>query len=227
MQQYEVILLNDKPVVREGITSFLASSEFRIVASVDTIADAKLALAEHPHAMFVSEVQVVRRDPRAKAASKKLVTFDCLPLLKEEKKKGGNRSMLVVTISENPTHVARAAALGAFDYVVMSCSKDELLTRMRCAVSGEHHFENAIDRLKSQLGWPNKKDLVADLTPRETQTLNHLVLGLSNAEIAMLMDISIETVKEHVQHLLRKMGVNDRTQAAVWLARKKPPDTRC
>lgn len=221
MQQYEVVLLNDKPVVREGFASFLDSSEFRIVASVGSIAEATIALAEHPQAMFISEAQVVKRDPRARAASKKLVTYDCLALLKEEKEKGSNRPMLVVTISENPTHVARAAAHGAFDYIVMSCSKDDLLTRMRCAVSGEHHVENAIDRMKKQLGWPGKKDLVADLTPRETQTLNHLVLGLSNAEIAMMMDISVETVKEHVQHLLRKMGVNDRTQAAVWLARKK------
>ena len=54
------------------------------------------------------------------------------------------------------------------------------------------------------------------LTPREEQVLRHVAFGLSNDEIARSLQISVETVKEHVQNLLRKLNVNDRTQAAVW-----------
>ena len=54
------------------------------------------------------------------------------------------------------------------------------------------------------------------LTARETQVLRHLALGLSNKEIGRSLAISIETVKEHVQNILRKVSVADRTQAAVW-----------
>lgn len=54
------------------------------------------------------------------------------------------------------------------------------------------------------------------LTPRESLVLSHIALGLSNAEITWSLKISVETVKEHVQNLLRKLAVNDRTQAAVW-----------
>ena len=54
------------------------------------------------------------------------------------------------------------------------------------------------------------------LTPRESQVLSHVAFGLSNDEIARSLEISVETVKEHVQNLLRKLEVNDRTQAAVW-----------
>jgi DNA-binding NarL/FixJ family response regulator len=54
------------------------------------------------------------------------------------------------------------------------------------------------------------------VTPREEQVLRHVALGLSNDEIARSLQISVETVKEHVQNLLRKLAVNDRTQAAVW-----------
>ena len=54
------------------------------------------------------------------------------------------------------------------------------------------------------------------LTPRESQVLSHVAFGLSNDEIAQSLEISVETVKEHVQNLLRKLAVNDRTQAAVW-----------
>jgi DNA-binding NarL/FixJ family response regulator len=63
-------------------------------------------------------------------------------------------------------------------------------------------------------------DNEVQLTQRETQVLRHLALGLSNKEIGQSLEISIETVKEHVQHLLRKMDVTDRTQAAVWAVRR-------
>ena len=58
------------------------------------------------------------------------------------------------------------------------------------------------------------------LTNRELQVLRHVALGLSNREIGHSLNISIETVKEHVQNILRKISVVDRTQAAVWAVRK-------
>jgi DNA-binding NarL/FixJ family response regulator len=57
------------------------------------------------------------------------------------------------------------------------------------------------------------------LTERETQVLRHIALGLSNAEIARSLSISVETVKEHVQNILRKIDCSARTQAAVWAVR--------
>ena len=57
------------------------------------------------------------------------------------------------------------------------------------------------------------------LTNRETQVLKHVALGLSNKEIGLSLLISVETVKEHVQNILRKLSVSDRTQAAVWAVR--------
>ena len=60
-----------------------------------------------------------------------------------------------------------------------------------------------------------------DLTPRELQVLRHVGYGLSNDEIARSLEISVETIKEHVQNILRKMGVQDRTQAAVWAVKQK------
>ena len=58
------------------------------------------------------------------------------------------------------------------------------------------------------------------LTKRESEVLKQLAFGLTNKEIAQSLGISYETVKEHVQHILRKVGVADRTQAAVWAVRK-------
>lgn len=58
-------------------------------------------------------------------------------------------------------------------------------------------------------------------TPRETQVLRGIALGLSNKEIANSLSISVETVREHVQNLLRKLAVTDCPQAAVWAVRRK------
>ena len=58
------------------------------------------------------------------------------------------------------------------------------------------------------------------LTNREVQVLRHVALGLSNREIGRTLDISIETVKEHVQNILRKLEASDRTEAAVWAVKK-------
>ena len=68
-------------------------------------------------------------------------------------------------------------------------------------------------------GLPKSATRDAKLTPREGEVLSHVAYGLSNDEIARSLRISVETVKEHVQNLLRKLGVNDRTQAAVWAVR--------
>ena len=66
----------------------------------------------------------------------------------------------------------------------------------------------------------SNQDSDSPLTNRETQVLQHVSMGLSNREIGKSLGISVETVKEHVQNILRKLNVNDRTQAAVWAVKK-------
>ena len=67
----------------------------------------------------------------------------------------------------------------------------------------------------------NGSENEVSLTKRESEVLKQLAFGLTNKEIAQSLGISYETVKEHVQHILRKIGVSDRTQAAVWAVRTK------
>ena len=61
---------------------------------------------------------------------------------------------------------------------------------------------------------------VATPPEKDAEVLRQMALGLTNKEIAQTLGISYETVKEHVQHILRKIGVSDRTQAAVWAVRR-------
>jgi DNA-binding NarL/FixJ family response regulator len=122
---------------------------------------------------------------------------------------------------DNPTYVARAVALGAAGYLVKNAAKDEIVAAVRQAAAGETLWSReGLRRVTGTLASQRMADLDATLTRRENEVLKQLALGLSNKEIAQALDISYETVKEHVQHILRKLGVADRTQAAVWAVRK-------
>ena len=89
------------------------------------------------------------------------------------------------------------------------------------AASGESAWtRDELRRVTGALATPRlTADVEVPLTQRESEVLRQLAFGLTNKEIALALHISYETVKEHVQHILRKVGVSDRTQAAVWAVR--------
>jgi DNA-binding NarL/FixJ family response regulator len=93
---------------------------------------------------------------------------------------------------------------------------------IRTAATGESVWtREELRRVTGALATPRlAQDVEVPLTRRESEVLRQLALGLTNKEIAQALGISYETVKEHVQHILRKIGVADRTQAAVWAVRK-------
>ncbi|HEY1067425.1 MAG TPA: response regulator transcription factor, partial [Pirellulales bacterium] len=122
----------------------------------------------------------------------------------------------------NPTYVAKAVALGAKGYLLKGSSREELLTAIRTVAAGSDAWsQQDIRRVMGAMVAPRvRSDSEVSLTEREGQVLRQLSCGLTNKEIAKTLTISVETVKEHVQHILRKIGVSDRTQAAVWAVRK-------
>ncbi len=113
--------------------------------------------------------------------------------------------------------------LGAAGYLLKGASREELLAGIRKAASGENAWSREeLRRITGALATPRlAADVDVPLTQRESEVLRLLAMGMTNKEIAQSLHISYETVKEHVQHILRKLGVSDRTQAAVWAVRKK------
>jgi DNA-binding NarL/FixJ family response regulator len=101
-------------------------------------------------------------------------------------------------------------------------SRDELVRAIKTAASGETIWSREeLRRVTGALAAPrNGSEQEVSLTKRESEVLKQLAFGLTNKEIAQSLGISYETVKEHVQHILRKIGVSDRTQAAVWAVRR-------
>jgi DNA-binding NarL/FixJ family response regulator len=126
---------------------------------------------------------------------------------------------VLISALDNPTYMARARAVGAANCLLLNVTKKELVTAIEQAAAGKPALGSAPFAKVAASMEPREAPAVtrnSRLTPREAQVLSHIALGLSNDEIARSMKISVETVKEHVQNLLRKLAVRDRTQAAVW-----------
>jgi DNA-binding NarL/FixJ family response regulator len=204
-----LLVADDHEVVRSGLRSLLNGSEVKIVAEVATGAAAVKYALEH-------DVDVVLLDIR-------MPDGDGLTALGRIKLDKPQCPVLILSTFDNPTYVARAVALGASGYLLKGCSREELLAAIRVAASGENAWtREELRRVTGALATPRlAADVDVPLTQRESEVLRQLAYGLTNKEIAAALHISYETVKEHVQHILRKIGVSDRTQAAVWAVRKE------
>ena len=122
--------------------------------------------------------------------------------------------MPVVMLStyDNPTYVARSVALGASDFVLKGSSRDELIAAISRAAAHQSPSETSVmNRIRDTMSRRREAAPRTDvpLTNREMQVLRRVALGLSNREIGRSLDISIETVKEHVQNILRKIDASD------------------
>ena len=203
-----LLVADDHEMVRLGLKSLLEGTEIEITAEAATGEEAvRQALSK--------EVDVVLLDIR-------MPHGDGLTALGRIKLEKPRLPVLILSAYDNPTYVARAVALGAHGYVLKSASREELVEAIRRAAKGETTWtRDELRRVTGALATPRLgSDVEVPLTERESEVLKQLANGLTNKEIAQALHISYETVKEHVQHILRKIGVTDRTQAAVWAVRK-------
>jgi DNA-binding NarL/FixJ family response regulator len=135
-----------------------------------------------------------------------------------------NVKILVYTFHQNPTYVARASSYHLFDFITKSSSLQKLLSSVACASLGTAPSDSILTKATQfLLQSPPPIQQLSGLTKREVQVLTHLSLGLSNREISQALSISLETVKEHVQNILRKQKAKDRTEVAVWALRNGIP----
>jgi DNA-binding NarL/FixJ family response regulator len=204
----KLLIADDHEVVRTGLKSLVTGTDIKVVAEAATgEAAIKQALKHNP--------DVVLLDIR-------MPDGDGLNALGRIKLEKPDLPVLILSTYDNPTYVARAVALGAAGYLLKGASRDDLLKAIKNAASGENSWtRDELRRVTGALATPRlNADVEVPLTQRESEVLRQLALGLTNKEIALALHISYETVKEHVQHILRKIGVSDRTQAAVWAVRK-------
>jgi DNA-binding NarL/FixJ family response regulator len=203
-----LLIADDHEVVRCGLASLLADTDIEIIAEASTGEEAlKLALKRKPDVVLL-DIRMPNGDG--------LTTLGRIKLDRPE------MPVLMLSTYDNPTYIARAVALGAAGYVLKGSSREELIQAIQVAATGDTVWtREELRRVTGALATPRlASEVEVPLTKRESEVLNQLALGLTNKEIAQTLHISYETVKEHVQHILRKVGVSDRTQAAVWAVRK-------
>ncbi len=204
----KLLIADDHEVVRSGLKSLVAGTDIKVIAEAATgEAAVRLALKHEP--------DVVLLDIR-------MPEGDGLNALGRIKLERPSMPVLILSTYDNPTYVARAVALGASGYLLKGTSREKLLEAIRMAAQGQSAWtRDELRRVTGALATPRlAADVEVPLTQRESEVLRQLAYGLTNKEIALALHISYETVKEHVQHILRKIGVSDRTQAAVWAVRK-------
>lgn len=129
-------------------------------------------------------------------------------------------SVVIVTIYENPDYLLQALRAGAAGYVLKDATQQQLVTAIRQLLRKEYLLHpglmsDLLSRLAMQGSTPQHASLREQLTPRETAVLQLLAKGRTNREIAAELRMAVGTVKAHVEHILAKLSVSDRTQAAV------------
>ena len=203
-----ILIADDHEVLRRGLVSLFSGSDINIVAEATSGDEAvQIAIEQQP--------DVVLLDIR-------MSNGDGLSALEAIKEQQPEMPVLMLSTYDNPTYIAQAMAQGASGYLLKGSNREEIIEKIRAVASGQSVWTS--DELrrfgrKSAAASPNG-DLEITLTRREREVLEQVAHGLTNKQIGQQLHISAETVKEHIQNILRKIGVSDRTQAAVWAARK-------
>jgi DNA-binding NarL/FixJ family response regulator len=203
-----LLVADDHQVVRLGLRNILEGTGVNVTAEATTGEEVFQKIASEKPDVVLLDVRMPNGDG--------------LHVLGRLKLEHPELPVIMFSSYDNPTYVARAVALGAAGYVLKHDTRDRLLESIQLAMRGESAWSREeLRRVTGALATPRVvSDVEVPLTQRESEVLRQLANGLTNKEIAQALGISYETVKEHVQHILRKIGVSDRTQAAVWAVRK-------
>jgi DNA-binding NarL/FixJ family response regulator len=199
-----ILIAEAREIVRRGLIDTCAKNGIDVVGEVIRI-DGLLSTAQK----LLPDVLVA--DPR-------LPGGDCLEVLERLHQEFPSIRILILSDDESATLVGRSRGIGAADYLTLQSPISSLVESIFRAARGESAPAGSLlQSFKERMLRPRtESESQTPLTERELQVLRHVAHGLSNREIGGSLGISIETVKEHVQNILRKIDVKDRTQAAVW-----------
>jgi two-component system nitrate/nitrite response regulator NarL len=206
MSALHVVLVDDHTLFRKGLAELLERED---LVHVD-------AITGDP-----GEVAALLRQytPDVLLLDLNIAGTDGILVMQDLRRDGFTLPVLLLTVSEAEEDMARALRSGANGYLLKSMEPDELVDAIQRAARGESVVAPAMTaKLVRMLDSKNTSStsLLESLTQREREILSHLARGESNKAIARALDISYDTVKLHVRHILAKLNLSSRVEAAVF-----------
>jgi DNA-binding NarL/FixJ family response regulator len=202
----KILIADDHHVVRKGLVFFLQTQpDLEIVGEASNGEKAlKLATSLDPHIVLMDLSMPV---------------LDGIEATKELKKQAPHIKIMILTSFSDQDHVIPALEAGASGYQLKESDPDELVAAIRKLMNGENQLHPKVTKhLLTRLTKSSEKkvNFIDHLTKREKDVLKEIAKGKSNKEIGTSLHITEKTVKTHVSNILSKLGVQDRTQAALY-----------
>ena len=200
-----VLLADDHAIIRQGLHMFLgADPDIEIVGEARDGAEAlQLAAELHPDVVLMDLLMPIMDGLQATAAIRRAAP---------------DTAVIALTSVLEDAAIFEAIRAGAIGYLLKDTEAPELCRAIRAAAAGQVHLSPQVAaRLLRQVRTPDVGR--EPLTDRETEVLRLLAQGQSNKEICQALKIGEQTVKTHVSHILDKLGVSSRTQAALYATR--------
>jgi two-component system nitrate/nitrite response regulator NarL len=203
-----IVMVDDHALCRNGLTDLIAHrSSMRIVASTGDPDEAIAQVREHRPDLLILDLR--------------MPATDGMTLLRRMRAEGIETPAVILTMSDAQADLSAALRAGVRGYLLKDMDPEEVLRAIARAGRGELVVAPALtlklaQMLQSGPSGPDKRDLIESLTERERQILDHLSRGESNKAIARALDISHDTVKLHVRHILAKLNLSSRVEAAVF-----------
>jgi DNA-binding NarL/FixJ family response regulator len=204
MGKIRIVVADDHRLFREGLRRLLElESDLEIVGEAKDGAEAvDLILSADPDIVLL-DINMPRMDGGQ--------------VIKRLRGSNIHTKFVAITAYDDEEHLANLSALGISGYILKSSSMPDLLAALRAVYAGESYVDPKVagKLLSSFQKHKEENDVMEMLTQREKEVLFWLSQGFNNFEISNKMVLSEKTVKNHVSHLLKKLNLNDRTQAAV------------
>ncbi len=202
-----IVLVDDEPLIRSGLRAIInAEADLSVIGEAEDGAGVTALVRRLRPDVVLMDVRMPGVDG-IEATRRLLANLDDPPRI------------LVLTTFENDDYVFDALHAGASGFLLKRARADEVIRAIRLLAAGDSLlFPAAIRALAARNSppAPSARGLdAAGLTEREAEVLRLVARGLSNAEIAAHLIVSLETVKTHVAHLLTKLEARDRTQAVI------------
>ncbi len=206
-----ILIADDHVMVRTGLSQLLSSYPDLEVVGAAVNGEEAVAMAEQLR-------------PDVVLMDLSMPVMDGLEALSLVKERCPDTHVVVLTTFHEPTQVTSALAAGASGYLVKDVEPEVLVAGIRAVVQGGAPLSPSVAAGLLRGGATMSVSAAVRLTPRERQILSLIVDGQSNAAIGTELGISERTVKAHCGRLFQRLGVSDRTQAAVWAMRNLPRD---